>query len=142
MTLKQLPPESHNPPYQLDNIKLPTLFPSHDSQLSILSIISIHHGSAVRTRIFLSIWCHWSSSRFCRGGGDWSRRVCTADLTLGSTALLQCQQLFRAEGFIMDLSSRFNQILQMGAGEKVSQLYEFAVVFVFNIDDTPFVGAG
>ena len=30
----------------------------------------------------------------------------------------------------------------MSAGEEVAELDEFAVGFVFDVDDTPFVGAG
>lgn len=39
----------------------------------------------------------------------------------------------------MDLTSGFNQILQMGAGKEVSQVNEFAVVLVLDVDDTPTV---
>lgn len=39
----------------------------------------------------------------------------------------------------MDLTSSFNQILQVGAGKEVSQVNELAVVFVLDVDDTPTV---
>jgi len=42
----------------------------------------------------------------------------------------------------VDLGGRFDQILEVGAGEEVSQVDEFAVVFVFDVDDTEFVGTG
>jgi len=39
----------------------------------------------------------------------------------------------------VDLASRFDKILKMGSREEVSKVYEFAVVFVLDIDDAPFV---
>jgi hypothetical protein len=61
---------------------------------------------------------------------------------LGGTALLQGQELFGTERFIVDLGGGFDQILEVRAGEEVSQMDEFAVVFVFNVDDTEFVCTG
>jgi len=39
----------------------------------------------------------------------------------------------------MDLRCRLDQILQMSAGEEVAEIDEFAMVLVFDIDDTPAV---
>jgi hypothetical protein len=61
---------------------------------------------------------------------------------LGGAALLQGQELFGTERFIVDLGGGLDQILQVGAGEEVSQVDEFAVVFVFDVDDTEFVCTG
>ena len=37
----------------------------------------------------------------------------------------------------MDLRCGFDQILEMGPGEEVSEVDEFAVVLILNVDDTP-----
>jgi hypothetical protein len=39
----------------------------------------------------------------------------------------------------VDLRCGLNQILEMGAGEEVSEVDEFAVSLVLNVDDTPSV---
>ena len=39
----------------------------------------------------------------------------------------------------MDLGCRLDQILQVGPRQEVPQVDEFAVVGVFNVDDTPSV---
>lgn len=54
-------------------------------------------------------------------------------------ALLQSQKLLGTEGFIVDLAGGFDQVLQMGAGQEVSQVDELAVVLVFDVNDTPAV---
>lgn len=56
-----------------------------------------------------------------------------------SAALLQGQQLLGSEGFIVDLAGGFDQILKVCTCEEVSEIDEFAVVLVFDVDDTPFV---
>jgi len=53
------------------------------------------------------------------------------------TALLECQQLLRAECLIVDLRCGFDQILEMGTGKEISEVYEFAVIFILDVDDTP-----
>jgi hypothetical protein len=52
-------------------------------------------------------------------------------------ALLECQQLLGAEGLVVDLGGGFNQVLEVGAGEEVSEIDEFAVVLILDVDDTP-----
>ncbi len=54
-------------------------------------------------------------------------------------ALLKCQQLLSTESLVVDLGSRLNQVLEMGSGEEVSEVDEFAVVLILNVDDTPSV---
>jgi len=39
----------------------------------------------------------------------------------------------------MDLRCGFDEILEMGTGEEVSEVDEFAVVFVFDVDYSPAV---
>jgi len=68
--------------------------------------------------------------------------------------LLERQQLFGPECLVVDLGGCFNQVLQMCPdgqtrfpvihgwtislpGEEVSEIDEFAVVFVFHVDDSP-----
>jgi len=55
------------------------------------------------------------------------------------TAFLESQQLPGAEGLVVDLGRRFNEVLEVGASEKISEIDEFAVVFVFYVDYTPAV---
>jgi hypothetical protein len=55
------------------------------------------------------------------------------------TAFLKCQQLLGAEGLVVNLGGGFNQVLEVGAGEEVSEVDEFTVVLILNIDDTPSV---
>jgi len=39
----------------------------------------------------------------------------------------------------VDLAGSLDQVLQMGAGQEVSQVNEFAVVLIFNVNDAPTV---
>jgi hypothetical protein len=39
----------------------------------------------------------------------------------------------------VDLRCGFDQILKVGTGEEVSEVDEFAVVLILNVDDTPSV---
>jgi hypothetical protein len=57
----------------------------------------------------------------------------------GSTALLQRQQLLSTESLIVDLRSSFDQVLEMGTGEEVSEVDEFAVVLILDVDNSPSV---
>lgn len=52
-------------------------------------------------------------------------------------AFLQSQKLFGTESLVMDLASRFNQVLQVSASQEVPQVDEFAVVLIFDVDNTP-----
>jgi hypothetical protein len=47
--------------------------------------------------------------------------------------------LLGTECLVVDLRCGFDQILEVGAGEEVSEVDEFAVVLVLNVDDTPSV---
>jgi hypothetical protein len=66
-----------------------------------------------------------------------------ADRSAGSlhlrAALLQCEKLLRAEGFVVNLRGRFDEVLEVRAGEEVAQVDEFAVSLVFDIDGAPAV---
>lgn len=53
-------------------------------------------------------------------------------LAAGSAALLESQQLLGAEGLVVDLRGRLDQVLQVGAGEEVAEVDEFAVVLVLD----------
>jgi hypothetical protein len=58
-----------------------------------------------------------------------ARRV-TAD----SRALLEGQQLLGAEGLVVDLCGRLDEVLQVGAREEVAEVYEFAVGLVLDCE--------
>jgi hypothetical protein len=47
-------------------------------------------------------------------------------------ALLEGKQLLGAEGLVVDLCGRLDQVLEVGAGEEVAEVDEFAVVLVLN----------
>jgi hypothetical protein len=47
-------------------------------------------------------------------------------------ALLEGKQLLGAEGFVVDLCRRLDQVLQVGAGEEVAEVDEFAVGLVLD----------
>ena len=57
----------------------------------------------------------------------------------GCAALLECQQLLGAEGLVVNLGGGFDQVLEVGAGEEVSEIDEFAVVLILDIDNSPSV---
>lgn len=50
------------------------------------------------------------------------------------TALLEGQQLLGAEGLVVDLRCRLDQVLQVRAREEVAQRHEFAVLLVLDYD--------
>lgn len=54
-------------------------------------------------------------------------------------ALLQCKQLLSTESLVVDLGGGLDKVLEVGSEQKVSQVDEFAVVLVLNVDDTPAV---
>jgi hypothetical protein len=47
-------------------------------------------------------------------------------------ALLEGKQLLGAERLVVDLCGRLDQVLQVGAGEEVTKVDEFAVVLVLD----------
>lgn len=49
-----------------------------------------------------------------------------------SGALLKCEQLFGTERFIVDLRSGLNEVLEVSAGQEVTEVDEFAVVLVLD----------
>lgn len=56
-----------------------------------------------------------------------------------SAALFQSKKLLSAEGLVMDLACRFDEVLEMGAGKEISQGNKFAVALIFHIDNSPAV---
>ena len=60
-------------------------------------------------------------------------------MTATSAALLESQQLLGAEGFVVDLAGGLNQVLEVGAGQEVTEVDKFTVVLVLNVDNTPAV---
>lgn len=63
----------------------------------------------------------------------------TASVSTCCAALFKCKQLLGTEGLVVDLRCCFDQILEVGTGKEVSEVDEFAVVLVLNIDDSPSV---
>jgi hypothetical protein len=59
-------------------------------------------------------------------GRDGTRRVALV------RALLESKQLLGAERLVVDLCGRLNQVLQVGTGEEVAEVDEFAVVLVLD----------
>jgi hypothetical protein len=49
-----------------------------------------------------------------------------------SRALLEGEQLLGTEGLVVDLRSGLDQVLQVGAGEEVAEVDEFAVALVLD----------
>lgn len=54
-------------------------------------------------------------------------------------ALLERQKLLGAEGLVVDLRGRLNQVLEVRAREEIAQVNEFAVLVVFDVDGAPSV---
>ena len=48
--------------------------------------------------------------------------------------LLERKQLLGAERLVVDLSSGFDKVLQVGAGEEVAEVHKLAVVLVLDCD--------
>lgn len=71
------------------------------------------------------------SSRADRSAGGTTTTVCAA--------LLQCKQLLGTESLVVDLGGGLDKVLEVGSEQEVSQVDEFAVVLVLNVDDTPAV---
>lgn len=54
-------------------------------------------------------------------------------------AFLECKQLLGTEGLVVDLRGRLDEILEVGSQKEVSEVDEFTVVLVLNVNDTPAV---
>ena len=50
------------------------------------------------------------------------------------TAFFERKQLLSTERFVVDLCRCLDQVLQVGAGKEVAEVYEFAVVLVLDYD--------
>ena len=57
-----------------------------------------------------------------------------AGVAANSRALLERKQLLGAERLVVDLSSGFDKVLQVGAGEEVAEVHKLAVVLVLDCD--------
>ena len=55
------------------------------------------------------------------------------------TALLEREQLLSTEGLVMNLRCGLNEVLKMCTCEEISEVYEFTMVLVFDIDYPPSV---
>jgi hypothetical protein len=80
-------------------------------------LVSVHGHPLLRTPAHLAV---------CRGG-DGTATACTS-----GAGFFECQQLLSAEGLVVDLGGSFDQVLQVGAGEEVAEVDEFAVGFVLD----------
>lgn len=72
----------------------------------------------------------------CRGT---DRSATTSRVTTSSAALLQREQLLSTEGLVVNLAGSFDQVLQVSAGEEVTQVNKFAVALVLDVNHTPTV---
>lgn len=54
-------------------------------------------------------------------------------------SLLECQQFLASVIFVVDLSSRVDQILKMCSSQEVAQVDKVTVVLVLNVDHAPTV---
>lgn len=63
------------------------------------------------------------------GWRDWARRM-----TTDSRALLEREQLLGTERLVVDLGGRLDEVLQVGACEEVTEVYEFTVGLVLDCD--------
>ena len=57
-------------------------------------------------------------------------------MTLCAT-LLQGQQLLGTEGLVVDLRCGLDEVLEMGAQQKVPEVDKLALVLVLDVDNTP-----
>jgi hypothetical protein len=53
-------------------------------------------------------------------------------MTADGRALLECEQLLGAEGLVVNLCGRLDEVLQVGACEEVTEVDEFAVGLVLD----------
>ncbi len=58
-------------------------------------------------------------------------------MSTGSAAFFQCKELLSTERLVMNLRCGLNEVLEMCTCEEVAQIHEFAMVLVFDIDDSP-----
>lgn len=82
---------------------------------------------------YLRCRCSGASKSWANGVTvDW-RDGCVGARASGLlSGFLDSKKLLGTEGFIVNLCSGFNQILQVSSGKEVAKVHEFAVVFVFD----------
>jgi len=79
-------------------------------------LVAVHgHALAVPAKLAVGRW------------RDGARRV-----TANSRALLEGKQLLGTEGFVVDLGSCLDEVLEVGACEEVAEVDELAVVLVLD----------
>ena len=70
-----------------------------------------------------------------------ARRVRRRLAVLLRAALLECEQLLRAEGLVVDVRRRVHKVTQVRAQQKVAQIHKLAVLGVLHVDDARARGA-
>ena len=60
-------------------------------------------------------------------------------MATSSAALLQSEQLLSTEGLVVNLAGSFDQVLKVGASQEVTQVDEFAVALILDVNHTPTV---
>lgn len=94
------------------------------TSLTVHNLVTVHrHSLGVPAQLTISRRADWSA----------------ATLSSRSAALLECQQLLGTEGLVVDLRCGLNQVLKVGTGQEVSEVDEFAVSLILDIDDAPSV---
>jgi hypothetical protein len=79
------------------------------------SLVTVHsHALAVPAELAVRRW---------RNG---------ARVPANSRALLERKQLLGTERLVVDLSSGFDEVLQVGAGQEVAEVYKLAVVLILD----------
>jgi len=53
-------------------------------------------------------------------------------MTAHCGALLECKKLLGTEGFVVNLGCSFNEILQVSAGQEITEVDKFAVVLILD----------
>lgn len=61
----------------------------------------------------------------------------TSGVAAGRTALLQSKELLGTECLVVDLAGGFDEVLEVGASEEVSEIDKFTVVLVLHVDHAP-----
>ena len=70
-------------------------------------------------------------------GADGSASRGRAAASRRTARFFQSEELLGTEGLVMDLAGGFNQVLKVSTSKEVAQVDKFAVMFIFDINDTP-----
>lgn len=108
--------------YHLAIMSLPLV--RYTTNLNHTHLITVHcHSLGVPAYLAISRRANWSAT----------------SVSSSCAALLKGQKLLGTEGLVVDLRSSLNQILEMGTGEEVSEVHEFAVSLILDVDNAPSV---